>query len=59
MWEQIQKILDKKKLSILQLSKLTGIPASTLYNYKQGFQLTFKNACKIADALKVSLDDLR
>lgn len=59
MWNEIEKILKKKKMSIYKLAKLTGIPDTSLHNYKNGSQLSFVNACKIADALGVSLDDLR
>ncbi|RMC38148.1 XRE family transcriptional regulator [Lactobacillus sp. ESL0236] len=59
MWEIIQKIMDKKKISIYKLSKLTGLPWSTIKNYKNGSEMSFTNACKIADALEISLDDLR
>lgn len=59
MWNEIEKILKKKKMSIYKLAKLTDIPDTSLHNYKNGSQLSFVNACKIADALGVSLDDLR
>lgn len=59
MWNEIEKILKKKKMSIYKLAKVTGIPDTSLHNYKNGSQLSFVNACKIADALGVSLDDLR
>ncbi|MCT3475627.1 XRE family transcriptional regulator [Lactobacillus delbrueckii subsp. lactis] len=59
MWNEIEKILKKKKMSIYKLAKLTGIPDTSLHNYKNGSQLSFVNVCKIADALGVSLDDLR
>lgn len=59
MWDEIQKILEKKNMSIYKLAKLTGIPDTSLHNYKNGSQMPFNNACKIADALHVSLDELR
>ncbi|RMC48928.1 helix-turn-helix transcriptional regulator [Lactobacillus sp. ESL0228] len=59
MWEMIQKIMDKKKISIYKLSKLTGLPWSTINNYRNGSEMSFTNACKIADALEISLDELR
>ena len=45
--------------SIYKLGKLTGLPWSTIANYKNGSEMSFKNACKIADALNISLDELR
>lgn len=51
--------MEKKGISIYRLSKMTNLPDQTIRNYKNGSQLTFTNACKIADALGVSLDELR
>lgn len=59
MWNEIRKIMDKKEISIYKLAKLTGLPWSTIGNYKNGSEMSFKNACKIADALSISLDELR
>ena len=59
MWNKIQKIMKNKKISIYKLSKLTGLPWSTIANYKNGSKMSFKNACKFADALGISLDQLR
>ena len=44
-------IFEKIHISIYKLSKKTGLAWSTIKNYK--------NACKIADALNISLDQLR
>lgn len=60
MWEKVEKIIDKKGISLYRLSKLTGIADTTLTNYRvKKSDPSFSNACKIADALGVSLDDLR
>lgn len=65
MWNKVEKILKQKHLSIYRLSKMTGIHETTLRNYRKnyshpgGVSPSFKNACKIADALGVSLDALR
>lgn len=60
LWSEIQVQLDKQKMTVYRLSKLTGIPNNTLYNYKnQGKEPPFKNMVKIADALDVSLDVFR
>lgn len=63
LWKTIQKYLDKKRWSLSRLSRETGIPYGTLANYKfrkgQKYDPSFSNACKIADALGVSLDELR
>jgi transcriptional regulator with XRE-family HTH domain len=60
LWWKIQKQLDLQKMSIYRLSKRTGIPNNTLYQYKnQGVEPSFSNMVKIADALDVSLDVFR
>lgn len=65
MWNEVEKILKRKHISIYRLATLSGIPDSTLRNYKknyshpEGVNPSFENVCKIADALHVSLDELR
>ncbi len=60
LWIKVEKLLKEQQLSVYQLSKLTQISDSTLRNYKyKHSEISFKNACKIADALGVSLDELR
>ncbi|UYP71307.1 helix-turn-helix domain-containing protein [Lactobacillus gasseri] len=65
MWNEIEKILKEKHMSIYRLAKESGVNENTLRNYKKnysnadGVDPSFKNICKIADALNVSLDDLR
>lgn len=57
LWKKIQYLLDKQKMSVYRLSKLTGIPLNTLYSYKnQDVEPSFHNMDKIADVLNVSLD---
>lgn len=59
MIKKVRKILEEEGHSFYWLSKETGISESTLQNYRNGTQVTWDNACKIADALGVSLDNLR
>lgn len=60
MWKTVEKILKQKGITIYKLAKLTGISDNTLRNYRsKNSDPSFTNACKIADALGVSLDDLR
>lgn len=60
MWSQIQNELKKQGKSVYWLSKQTGISDNTLYSYKnEGREIPFSKVCKIADALGISLDDLR
>ncbi|MGE9946603.1 helix-turn-helix domain-containing protein [Lactobacillus johnsonii] len=59
-WDKIQKQLNKRGWSLLKLSKISEISEGTLKEYKfKSTEPSFKNACKIADALDVSLDELR
>lgn len=60
MWKIVEKILKEKGISVYKLSKMTDIPDNTLRNYRlKKSDPSFTNACKIADALNVKLDDLR
>ena len=59
LWKMIEKKKKKQGISILKLSKLTGIPDTTLHNYKNGSEPSFKNMERIADVLDVSLDVFR
>ena len=46
MWDEIRKIMDKKEISIYRLSKLTGLPWSTIANYKNGSECHLKMRAK-------------
>lgn len=60
MWDEIEKLLKACHINIHAFSKIVGISDSTLRNYKyKHSEISFTNACKIADALGVSLDELR
>lgn len=59
LWIKIEKRIKEQGISIYKLSKITGIPNATFYNYRNGSEPSFKNMCKIADALDVSLDYFR
>ena len=59
-WHAVQKELDKRKWSLHHFSEIVAIPDATLRIYKfRGSDPSFANACKIADALGISLDELR
>lgn len=58
-WNQLEELLKSKNITRYKLSKLTGIGQTTLQSYKDGVEPSFKNMCKIADALDVSLDYFR
>lgn len=58
--ENINILLNMKQMSWYELSKLTGIPESSLWDYRHHRKkdITFSAAIKIAEALEISLDDL-
>ena len=59
-WDKVQPIMIRQHRSIYWLAKQTGILDNTLYQYKnKGVEPSFRNVCKIADALQVSLLELR
>lgn len=60
LWSKIQKQLDNQGRTVYWLSKQSGISDNALYSYKKnGVEPTFSKVCRIADALGVSLDELR
>ncbi|MTB64111.1 helix-turn-helix domain-containing protein [Streptococcus sp. zg-86] len=58
MWEVLKKHLKAKKLTMVELSKMTGIHRNTIQNMRNE-RISFRNMVKIADALDVSLDEFR
>ena len=61
MWEQLNKIMQERNLNGSQLSKMAGVNRSFFSDLKSGKvkHLSWPNICKIADALEISLDELR
>ncbi|MGF2053360.1 helix-turn-helix domain-containing protein [Vagococcus fluvialis] len=61
MWEKIEAVLNQKNLTQYQLAKKMGVSVSTITELKMGRinKPSFELMCKIADALEVSLDELR
>ena len=61
MWGNIYKFMKDKELNQNQLAKKMNISQSVLSELKRGNikKPSFELMCKIADALEVSLDDLR
>lgn len=59
-WQTVDRILKNKHWSLSKLSNRSGINYQTIRNYRYlKTEPTFKTMCKIADALGVSLDELR
>lgn len=61
MWEQLNRIMKERNLNGHQLSKMAGVNRSFFSDLKSGKvkSLSWKNMCKLADALEVSLDEFR
>ena len=61
MWKKLKKMLDEKKITTYQLSKLTGISEQSFSKLRNGLskELSFGSMVKIADALNISLDEFR
>lgn len=61
MWKLVEKILKEKDITQYELAKRMGVSTGTITELKMGRikKPSFELACKIADALEVSLDDLR
>ena len=57
----LKSIRKSKNISRYRLSRLSGIRESTLQNIENSNNPnpTFKTMCKIADALEITLDELR
>lgn len=57
----LKEIREQKNITRYRLAKLTGVPQSTLQMIENSEDPnpTFKTMCKIADALDISLDELR
>ena len=59
-WQRVEEVLQIKNISLKSLSIKSGLNYEKLRNYRyKNYEPTFKTMCKIADALGVSLDDLR
>ncbi|WP_035053155.1 helix-turn-helix domain-containing protein [Carnobacterium pleistocenium] len=58
LWEVIEKEINKKQISIYQLTKKAGLSVNCLYHLKSGRtkDMSFLNMCSIAEVLNVSLD---
>jgi len=60
LWLKIQRQLDIKHWTLVRLAKESNVNYETLKKYKfAGQEPSFSKVCKIADALGISLDELR
>lgn len=58
MWNRLNSIATEKEMTIRQLSEISGVPYTTIRDTKFR-DIGFSKAVKLADALGVSLDELR
>lgn len=58
MWKKFKHLLIKKGMTQKALAEKAGISPNTIRNIKTE-RISFKKMCKIADALEVSIDELR
>jgi phage protein len=61
MWDKIEKQLKIKGWSMYRLAKESNVHPSNLSNLKAGRmkEMSWTNMCKVADALGISIDELR
>lgn len=61
MWLCVERQLVKKEISQSELARRAGVNRSVISSLKKGQinKPSFDLACKLADALEISLDDLR
>lgn len=61
MWSKIEVLLAQKKMTKYELAKRAGLNQNSLIDLKKGRKksLKFEDMEKIADVLKVSLDEFR
>ena len=61
MWDEIEKQLKLKGWSMYRLAKESGVHPSNFSNLKAGRmkEMSWTNICKVADALGISIDELR
>lgn len=51
-------VMEEKEVSIETLIEKTNLPRMTIYNARQGKNVTMSTALKIAEALEVKLEDI-
>lgn len=61
LWEEISKLLIEKNMNQELLAKRAGVRSGIISDLKMGRikKPSFELACKLADALEISLDELR
>lgn len=55
---KLDEIMREKDITDGDMETITGLPRMTIFNARRGKNITMKNAQLIAQALKVSLDQI-
>ncbi|KYG63563.1 hypothetical protein AZI87_14255 [Bdellovibrio bacteriovorus] len=57
--QSLRRILDDRKLTVAQLSRLSGVPAKTIYHWLAGQQpRKIEHLFRISDILNLSIEEL-
>lgn len=57
--KSLRRILDDRKLTVAQISRLSGVPAKTIYHWLSGQQPhKIDHLFRICDALNISIEEL-
>lgn len=56
--QRLTELITEKGLTISQLSKIVGIPSTTMYSWQNGIQPTAEKLIKLADYFGVTIDYL-
>ncbi len=55
---RLKEIRKEKKMTVPQLSEISGVPVRTIENIEKGNDPRMSSVIKLANALEVSLDEL-
>lgn len=56
--QRVQDLISERDMNMNQLSKMSGVPISTLRRAKgRGSQLSLDTICRISDALNITLGE--
>ncbi|WP_374073709.1 helix-turn-helix domain-containing protein [Bdellovibrio bacteriovorus] len=57
--KSLRRILDDRKLTVAQISRLSGVPAKTIYHWLSGQQPhKIDHLFRLCDALNISIEEL-
>lgn len=57
--KSLRRILDDRKITVAQISRLSGVPAKTIYHWLSGQQpRKIEHLFRICDTLNISIEEL-